>query len=190
MFPDNLQPPLQTLLQQELKPHERILWRGQPSPRRMASKCVIQCFVGLVFASFGGFAIVTGIINREINEFSLGLLLALVFVSAFIGIGGALMLMPLLAWRKAHKTIYAITSKRALVIHATKGVDVFTYFPSEDVKEVFRKECADGSGDLLFAFDYSYDSITHVGFIGIPDVRAVEQILCKMRDENLAALKR
>jgi hypothetical protein len=91
-------------------------------------------------------------------------------------------------WRNARKTIYAITSKRVLVIRGTffKGLDVLTY-PPADLESVSRKERADGSGDL-FLYGWSGPGATDLphNLIGIPDVRNVEQILCKMRDENLA----
>ena len=65
----------------------------------------------------------------------------------------------------------------------TKKVETFT---ANDIGKIERKEKPDGSGDLIFKYDISYDSSNKrrakpVGFYGIPNVRSVEQHLVQLR---------
>ena len=179
--------PLDNLLRDELKPGERLLWCGQPNPWRMAFKLIIPFIVGLAFFSVATFMIVNAILKNEVNEFSWGSLGAVLFFCVFAVVGFSTAFSPVWAWYAARKTIYAITSKRALVIKSARGVSVFNHAP-ECLGSVSRKQRADGSGDLLL-YGYSHDINPYSpdDFFGIPDVREVERILTAMRDENLRA---
>ena len=198
MLPDNLQ----TLLQQELKPGERLRWSGQPKPLRLARKEIPKFFVGLFVGAFGIFWMV-GASGFKVPDFTklkgpeLFSVIFPLFGLPMIFFALGMLMRPLWTYCfKASRTVYAITSNRAMIISPRflRSFEV-RLIHTDQLHNISRNQFPDGSGDLLFAHDAHYDSEdgvikeTRIGFRGIPDVRAVEQILCKMRDENLAEKK-
>jgi len=180
---------LQTLLQSELQPHERILWSGQPDPSRMARKNIVPFLVGLGFFTLPTIALVSSLNKGEFDVFSADVIAAALFFAVFGAIGLLTMFSPLWAWRIARKTIYAITSSRVLILKVkpfTSAYDVIVH-DRADLYSVSRKQRANGSGDLLLDGHQGANIIDNHSFIGIPDVRNVERILTTMRDENLHA---
>jgi hypothetical protein len=186
-----LPPNLHALLQAELQPGERLLWHGQPRPWHMilANISLVPFFMGWIFIAIPSVPLANGIIKKEYESLDLGKLGATLFLLVFITVGMFLMLTPFTTWCAARKTIYAITSKRALVIRLKRGgnLDVIVHSP-EDLESISRKQRTDGSGSLYFYSFHEKQPISpNHAFCGIPGVRNVERILLAMRDENLRA---
>jgi hypothetical protein len=173
-------------IEPELSRGERILWVGKPSASREARK--IGCpalIVGIPFTAFAVFWVV-GASNITRNAPS-GLgppgfsTVFPLFGLIFVGIGLYVLLSPFLTYAKSSATTYAITNERILIVESgsTRVVKSYT---KRDLGQITRSELADGSGDLMFAQEnqrgakgrtYTRD----IGFVGIGQVRAVEQLL-------------
>ena len=104
-----------------------------------------------------------------------------IFGAPFLLIGLGMLTSPLWAWLAAGRTQYALTSKRALIVSNLLSLSVrsFTYY---EMGEVQRVERAGGEGDLFFAQHAVVSRrgatvLKRVGFLGIPDVRSVEQMI-------------
>ncbi|NLF31874.1 MAG: hypothetical protein GX591_13425, partial [Planctomycetes bacterium] len=92
---------------------------------------------------------------------------------------------PYWVYRKAGRSAYAITDRRAILLDAGwfGGLNVRSFGPDE-LDDITRKQRADGSGDLIFRRDISHthDS-THtrdIGFMAIRNVKDVETIIRTM----------
>ena len=190
---------LQNLLRDELKPGERVLWCGQPDSWRVARQRIGLFIFGLVFLGIVLFGAarannldVSGLKDMAPDS----LLFFVLCFSPFIVIFLLLLLSPLWTVRTAKKTLYAVTSSRALIFEPNTfiGFTLRSFAPGT-LNDVERTQRANGSGDLVFKKDFvrtarkSRGYTFPVGFFGIPDVRNVERILTAMRDENLRASK-
>lgn len=69
----------------------------------------------------------------------------------FLLIGAGMLSAPFWVRRKASRTVYALTDRRAIVVAGTirGGRQIRSYGP-EDMRDMHRTERADGSGDLVF----------------------------------------
>jgi hypothetical protein len=165
----------------QLDPGEGLLWSGSPSPGRMALSAVPAMVFGI---PFGGFAAYWIFMAYQITSKSKGpdpSNFFPLFGIPFLLIGLGMLTAPLWAYLSASRTQYALTSKRALIVsnYFTLIVRSFTY---EEMGEVQRLERAGGEGDLFFAqravvTRRGATVLKRVGFLGIPDVRSVEQMI-------------
>jgi hypothetical protein len=87
---------------------------------------------------------------------------------------------PYWAFRRAKRTAYILTDRRAVVLSVGWRSKVSVRaFEAEGLTDLQRTERADGSGDLVFATDVTAGSrgrtrSTEVGFIAVRDVKEVE----------------
>jgi hypothetical protein len=170
---------------------ERLLWSGVPRPGRSARLALPLGLFGIPFAGFAAFW--TWSAYRAVSHGSAaggpGALFPL-FGLPFLLIGAGMLTAPLGVWLAATRTVYAVTERRAMIIERMGATSVQSW-RYEDMDELQRVERADGSGDLFFATrtrtgqrGVSYR--TRIGFLGIPDVRSVEQLL-QGHQERIAA---
>jgi hypothetical protein len=163
----------------QLNPGERLLWSGSPAIGGAAVGGVPVTVFGIVFTAFavtwiGGAISATGQAGGPWSLFPL-------FGVPFLLIGIALLLGPLWYAIAAAHTVYAVTEGRALIITGSGGRMVRS-FTSNDVEEVVRVERPDGSGSVYFAIRTTTSSRgftrrARIGFVGIPEVRRVEQLI-------------
>jgi hypothetical protein len=153
------------LAQSHLLPGERLLWVGKPDARRMARNYVLPGWGSALVI-----AVVLGLIGVDL------LLLAL-----FVPVLLVIMLMLGLFWiyPDARRTVYALTNQRVLVLNARRP-DTPQELAGSDLGALRCFEQSDGTGDLFFASaEYQRTrrrgTTRHFGFIGIPQVRDVEQ---------------
>jgi len=199
-----LPPDLDTRLRDELKPGERLLWHGQPQPPRFCWEYVPHVLIGFVLAVPVGY-VLPGIIMDQIKKKDNWDVFATIIV--FFALGVFLLLKPWRVQRKARRTVYAITSGRAVIFSPTLfgGTTVRSFTPEElmkytchapdepkgDLKDYTRlSSSGDAKGNLVFAYKRHHfrkdgTTFTHIGFLDVPNVRGVEKILLEMRDENL-----
>ncbi len=165
---------------------ESVVWFGQPNPLRLALTALPVFLFAVPWTAFAIFWTFGAAGFKFPPDFSGGIFSYFpLFGLPFVLIGIAMLLSPLFVYAKAFHTIYIITNKsiRITTTGHTKKVETYT---ANDIDKIERKEKPDGSGDLVFKYDISYDSSQKrrakpVGFYGIPDVRSVEQHLIHLR---------
>lgn len=153
---------VQDLVKQQLAPGERVLWAGQPVPGRLARRTLPIVFVGIACTAIVLFLIWAA------NTWWRGLaLLAWIILLPFLLIGLAMLLAPLFATRKARRTIYVVSDRRAVVISGLFSRSVASFGPNQ-LRVLRLEDNPDGSGDVAFA---------ESGFYGIENVKQVEAML-------------
>lgn len=187
---------LEARVRPELRPGERLVWVGQPSPARW----MFQTLPILLFAlpwttgALLALAATSGLLDAlrigSAPEVILGkvadrLLFSLLFALPLVLLGLGMLSAPYWAWRMAHRTIYAITDQRALIWEVTPlGGTTLRTIPPEDLHRLSRRERADGSGDLIFdnvrRDSDGRRSTSETGFLAIARVREVEDVLRKL----------
>ena len=191
MTPDGVLPrELAALVEAELRPGERIVWVGQPIPRRFAGTNLAIFLFGIPWTAFAifwtiGAYIMTSDTSADsegaglVQLFRLFPLLGLPFVL----VGIAMLSCPFLKRREARRTAYVITDQRALIFAAVgwRG-NAMRSFEPERLKDLNRVQHSDGSGDIIFDRQWTPDSdggklSSDIGFIAIADVKTVEDHL-------------
>jgi hypothetical protein len=153
------------LAQSHLRSDERMLWVGQPDARRMARNYIVPGW-GAAFV----IAVVLALIGVD-------LLVLVLFVPVLLVI--MLLLGLLWIYPDARRTVYALTDQRVLVLN-TRRPETPQELSGSDIGALRCFEQPDGTGDLFFASaEYQRTrrrgTTRHFGFIGIPQVRDVEQ---------------
>jgi hypothetical protein len=199
-----LPPEMQARVEAELAKGERLLWVGQPRPRRMMTMSLPMFLFGIPWTLFAIFWVVMassmmGGFGHDGPGNIVGILACFpLFGVPFIIIGIVMLTSPLWMQRRALNTFYAVTDRRAILWNAGwfGGVTVRS-FPPKDLTRMRRTEFADGSGDLIFdeymtwrpgtmddGFNQGYAygrrgywQRNFTGFFGIERVKAVEDII-------------
>jgi len=176
------------LMEGELQRDERVVWSGVPSPSRMAKKSWPMVLFGIPWTAFAVFW-VAGASDFRIPDFSSPTVFFPMFGLPFVGIGIFLLSSPYWAARKARKSAYYVTDRRALLIESTgfKGVKIRSFYP-QDLGMLERNQRPDGSGDIILAKDHhnrGQDTrVTEIGFFGVPDVKSVEAHLAALAQKR------
>lgn len=168
----------------QLDSGESLLWSGKPTPSGMALGALPMTFFGIPFAGFALFwiwAAAGGISGSSERSFEGPGAFFPLFGVPFLLVGLGVMLGPLWAYLGARKTVYAVTDRRAMIIIGAGTKSVRSFGP-EDMGEILRVERPDGTGSLMFtsipqAGSKGRVTLSRVGFVGIPDVRRVEQLI-------------
>jgi len=170
---------LQRIALSELEDGENLLWCGRPNAKRAFVASLAIFLFAIPWTAFALFWMwgASGF-GKAPDGFNI---IFSLFGVPFVLIGFAMMAMPYWAYRKAQKTIYALSDRRVVIIEGGKSKTVHSYGRG-DLGTIKRTELADGSGDLTFAQKHSTDSdgdrrTTDISLIGIPQVRSVEQML-------------
>jgi hypothetical protein len=180
---------LQERVRRELEPGEMIRWMEQPVPRFFSPATVGMVLFGIPWTAFALFWI-CGASGFKMPNFSGGgFALFPLFGLPFVLIGIGMLSSPLWAYRKALKTVYVITSGRALVIEAGRTSTIRSYRPDQ-LRDAYRKERRNGSGDVILGQRVWTDSDNDrrsmdVGFMNVRDAKRVERLV-----NDLAALAR
>jgi len=173
---------LREIVQNEMRPMERVRWCGRPKPSRMAIKSLPIFLFAIPFTGFAVFwiAMASKGIMAE-GERGPGMFFPL-FGLPFLLIGLAMMTAPLWAMRKAKSTVYVVTDQRAIVFAGARSISIESFGPDK-LKGRARKQRPDGSGDIIFERRASYHGSRHretykdIGFLGIGDVRPAEEAI-------------
>jgi hypothetical protein len=186
-----LPPDLDALVQAELVTGERLLWVGQPLPRRYLLFSIPIVLFAIPWTGFAVFWVLTasgmlfgGMGNNAPGPGGFFACFPL-FGLPFILIGLGLFSSPYWLLRKARRTCYALTDRRAIIWEpgVFSSISVRSYGPDQ-LKRIRRNQRADGTGDLIFEEMATYDneghrSISSRGFMAIPQVRDIEELLRK-----------
>lgn len=184
---------LDAMLLDELASDERVIWTGRPSPAATTRRSRRRLFAAAwTLALFWALVLAIPIVSRQSHEGNR----AGSDAASAIWIAGVLGV-PLLAAtifvlteprrerRRAARTLFAVTTDRAMLLHSRKdGGRVVRSFRPDLLRELDRREAADGSGDLLFSPKgpgRADLSLIHMdGFVGVEDVKSVERAIRDM----------
>jgi hypothetical protein len=168
-------------VRRELEPGESIRWMEQPIPRFFSCGTVAIVLFSIPWTAFAIFWICGAAGFKAPNFHEGGFAFFPLFGVPFVLIGLGMMLTPVWAYRKALKTVYAITSRRALAIEGGWTTTVRSYRPDQ-LTNVYRKERRGGVGDVILGQKVWTDSDNdrrsmEVGFMNVRDVRRVERLI-------------
>jgi hypothetical protein len=176
--PEHLAP----LIAAELQDGERIVWIGQPLPRRFARRSIPAVLFGIPWTAFTLFMFAPAPKTWDM----LGSFLALGV--PFLLIGLAMISSPYWVIRKGRRTAYAVTDRRAIIFDGGwwSSTTILSFEPSR-LHDIRRIQHADGSGDLIFERTWKKDSdgdvqSTDHGFLAIADVKEVELLVQQLRE--------
>jgi hypothetical protein len=181
---------LQDKVERELEAGERIEWIDMPIPRFFTPASASLFLFSIPWTAFAIFWMF-GASGFKIPSFKSGFSLFPLFGIPFVLIGLGMLSSPLWAYRKALKTVYAITNKRAITFIGGRSATIRSYSPG-DLQEVYRKEKRDGSGDIIFARRTWRDSdgdrrSEELGFLRIRNPKEIEQMLKKLAEKGAAS---
>ncbi len=177
----------QLIAQNELQPGESLRWSGQPEPARMALKALPTALFAVPWTAFVVFWIwgAAGGKMPDLSRLGWKELFPLWGV-LFLFVGLRMLLSPLWEYLRATRIVYGVTDRRAFILQAGSSKKVKSYAAAE-LSSIERKEKTDGSGDLLFGRpdaeqarrmrSTNFGMMIPQGFIGIRDLRMVEQLL-------------
>jgi hypothetical protein len=181
---DYLPPFLAKILERELAPGERVIWKATPLPSARIRASWSKFLFGIPFFAFsvfwtwgatGGFGKPRPPTNSSPQWFPF------LWGSMFMVVGASMLLTPLWYWWVARRTVYAITDRRAILIEVKLRRSIQS-FMGERLVSVIRNEDSRGRGDIIFEREATKGSkgrtiYRDVGFFGLSDAKAVEQIL-------------
>ncbi len=179
----------------ELRDGERLLWVGQPRPGRFARQALPIVLFGIPWTAFalfwmaGASGVLFGDFGVGRGAFGAFRILFPLFGLPFVLIGLGMLSSPFWLRRRAKRTCYALTDRRAILWEAGwfGSFEVRSYGPAE-LQKIRRVEYPDRGGDLVFeevitiGRDTDGDRTTNVkrrGFMGIDQVREIEEMLRK-----------
>ncbi|MCE9530678.1 MAG: hypothetical protein K8T89_06060 [Planctomycetes bacterium] len=188
----SLAPELDTRVRSELRDNEQLLWVGQPRPGRCARQALPIVLFGIPWTAFALFWMVAAsgmLFGGGGGLGAIGIIFPL-FGLPFVLIGLAMLSSPYWLRKRAKRTCYALTNRRAIVWKASwfGSVEVRSYGPNELTK-LRRVEYPNGEGDIVFeettvTFGRDADGnrtaqTNRNGFMAIENVRAIEELLRK-----------
>lgn len=182
MQPENQIPnALRDLIDRELASGEHVQWMQMPVPRYFTPRATAAFLAGIPCTAFALFWTATAAWGTSRGG-DAGLLRVFpLFGVPFILIGLALLSGPFWAHRKALKSVYVITNRRAITFDGGWSMTVRSY-PPERLTEVFRKEKKDGIGDVVITHRAWRDSdgyrhTEELGFLNVREPKVVESML-------------
>jgi hypothetical protein len=172
-------------IQAEMQPGESIRWIGQPSPKSAALGGAVIWLFAIPWTAFALFWM-CGAAGFKIPDFKSPQALFPLFGLPFVLVGVAMLLSPIALWRKAKRTYYMVTDRRAVILLDGATIKVQSFGP-KTLSSVERVQSPDGSGSLFFgdtAFQPQHGKHRppRIGFIGIPNVREVESLLAAVAE--------
>lgn len=181
------------ILRAELQPDEKLLWCAQPIKGRYLKKGILYFVFGIPFSGFSIFWTVTAFVATNdmtkeggVFEKFFSLIFPL-FGVPFVLVGLGLLTAPL--WMEyfiAPRTVYAITTKRAILIERGMTSAEVYYYPPEKLKQdMYIKRAANNTGDIILEKRVSSTSkggtrVSEHGFLGVENLTEVSQLLQKI----------
>ncbi len=177
---------LQEKVDNELDSGERIQWMDMPIPRYFTPGSTGAFLFAIPWTAFAIFW-VCGASGFKVPDFSSGVNFFPLFGLPFILIGLGLLSTPLWTYRKALKTVYVITDKRAITIEGGRLMTIRSY-PPEQLQNIYRKERRNGTGDVVItrrAWQNSEGNnrSEELGFLRISNPKEVEKMLNKLAEQ-------
>ncbi len=179
---------LRQKVDKELEIGESIRWVEQPIPRFFTATSIGGFLFAIPWTSFAIFWVSMAL--RASVFFAL-------FGIPFVLVGLGMLSSPIWLRLSARNTVYLITNKRALSISipvSSFGNILSTTirnYPPSKLKDIYRKERADGTGDVVMAVQQSTSNINNrrnqttqeIGFMGIHNPQEVEKMLRQLAQD-------
>jgi len=187
MLDPHIPPQLQDLISRELERDEKVIWSAMPKPRYFAGPAAAAFVFAIPWTAFSVFWM-AGAAGFKIPQFNQGFDFFPLFGVPFFLIGIGMLSSPLWAYRNQLKTVYLITDRRAITIDGGRSSTVRSYLP-ENLRDIFRREHKDGSGDVIITRTAWKDSdgdkqMQELGFLRIQNPKSVESMLKKMAEPS------
>jgi hypothetical protein len=167
------------VLQTILRSDEQLLWSGRPRPLRATFGGVSLIMIGVgapvsLFVAWGLLAVV-----RTASSGGAATLGAILFGLPFGIVALTLATAPYWAYRKAQRTLYAVTSARVLALTVWPSTRSLQAIDAAQIGEVRVTERGSAEGDLLIRpqLDPAQGAPTPLVFFGISSVRSVEGLV-------------
>jgi len=176
---------LHETIDRELESGERIRWMEMPTPRYFTGASTGAFLFAIPWTGFAVFWTAWAAWGTSQVEGGPGLFsLFPLFGVPFILIGVGMLSAPLWAYRKARRTVYIITDRRAVSIEGGRSTTIRSYTPRM-LQDVHRRENRDGSGDVIIARRAWCDSDSdrqsaEQGFLRVRNAMEVEHMLMEL----------
>ena len=172
-------------LNRELEPMETVQWMVQPQPVYFTPKAKTAFIFAIPWTAFALFWTAGAAVGSS-SDGEVGFMAY--FGIPFIVIGLLLLSSPLWAYRRALKTVYVITDRRAITFDGGRRMTIRSYTPDK-LRDVYRNENPDGTGDVILNKKEWLNSDDHhqveeLGFLRIQEPREVERILKKLAEQT------
>ena len=187
MLDPNIPLDLQDLISRELDREERVVWSAMPKPRYFHGPAAGAFVFAIPWTAFSMFWM-AGAAGFKIPQFNQGFDFFPLFGIPFFLIGIGMLTSPFWAYRNQLKTVYLITDRRAITIDGGRTSTIRSYLP-ENLKDIFRREHKDGTGDVIITRTAWKDSdgdkqMQDLGFLRIQDAKSVETMLKTMAEPS------
>jgi hypothetical protein len=172
----------QQWVQRELESREQVVWAAMPRPRFFTPGATGAFLFGIPWTAFAVFWTTMAAWGVGQAGGGQGPVWAFpLFGVPFILIGVGMLSSPLWAYRKAAKTVYAITDRRAITFEGGRSITIRSYRPDR-LQDVYRREYRDGTGDILIDRRAWRDSdgdkqFEEFGFLRVAQPKEVEALL-------------
>ena len=171
---------LNSAVERELRSGESVSFMETPQPRFFTTASTGAFVFAIPWTLFALFWM-GGAAGFKIPDFKNGFDLFPLFGIPFVLIGFAMLSSPFWAYRNAFKSVYVITDQRAITFVGGFRTTIRSFYP-DDLRDVYRTERPDGSGDVIIGSSVRRDSdgdshTTHFGFLGVSDAKATEDRL-------------
>lgn len=171
----------------ELEPAEQLIWAEQPIPRLYARGYLLAFLFGIPW-TVGSLYMIYEVVLEGRALHTVASLLAIGIL--FLLVGCMLMFSPFWMMRRAKRTAYIITARRALIFNAGWfGGHTIRSFRAEQLQDIHRFQRADGAGDLILERHWRDDSegsrqAIDEGFLAIRDPKMVEGLIKELANAH------
>lgn len=175
-------------LQPHLKPGERILWSGQPSPVPLVRSYRRYGWVGFNIFMV---PILIFLMLHDIDEGPAAVMQMPPQYLVISALGALVMLWPRWKGLRASRIAYAITDRRILIAEGSRTRSI----RPDALQAVLRRDRAHGLSDLTFGpgaagtllrgsftSEYEHNLAHRPGFFGIRDIKGAEAALVALRN--------
>lgn len=179
-------PELESEIRRDLEAGEKVVWTGTPDASAFARGRWFHVPFGLFFAGFAVFWMAAPyLLGAGTKNGAHPPLAFTLFGVPFVVVGLGMASSPLWMRRKAARSAYVITDRRAIVIEGgvfSNSKTTISYAP-ERLRNIARIDRRGDRGDLVFeqvSMGYQQNNQQAMrprGFLGIQDVREVEKLL-------------
>jgi hypothetical protein len=179
-IPRDISRELQSMVDRELEPGESVKWIGMPIPRFFTRASTGSFLFAIPWTAFAIFWMFGAWHQSENVPFTL-------FGVPFVLIGFGMMSVPLFTYRRSFKTVYVITDKRAITFTGGWSTTVRSY-PPDTLREIYRKERKDGTGDVVISRRAWRDSdgdrqSEELGFLRVDSPKEIEDMLKHLAEQ-------
>lgn len=180
---------LKDKVENELETGEHIQWIDMPIPQFFNPGSTAAFLFGIPWTAFALFWTAGAAWGTSHAENGPGLFSVFpLFGLPFILIGFGMLSSPIWAYRKALKTVYVITDKRAMTFEGGRSLTIRSY-PPDKLQNIYRKEKKDGSGDVIIRVKAWVDSdgdrrSEGLGFLRVKNPKDVEEKLKRLAKQG------